>query len=111
IERRQMLTNSLGEIDTSVAMTATPTAAGPSVTPADTAAGRLNLLRQELAMAQTKFRDNYPDIIQLKEQIRVLEAKVEAEKQAAAAAAAPAQPAGSAPPRAGPGLRLRPPNA
>ena len=111
IERRQMLTNSLGEIDTSVAMTATPTAAGPSVTPADTAAARLNLLRQELAMAQTKFHDKYPDVMQLKDQIRVLEAKVETEKQAAAAAQAAKPAAGAAPKRAGRDLRVPPENA
>jgi polysaccharide chain length determinant protein (PEP-CTERM system associated) len=84
-ERRQMLTNALGEIDTAVAMT-TPGGAGISVTPTDTAAARLNLLRQELAMAQTRFSDKYPDVVQLKEQIRVLEQRVEADKQAQAAA-------------------------
>src|SRR6266550_8474841 len=41
-ERRQMLTNALGEIDTTVPSTVSPSAAGPSVTPADTAAARLN---------------------------------------------------------------------
>src|SRR5207244_11020877 len=56
-ERRQMLTNALGEIDTTVPSTVSPSAAGPSVTPADTAAARLNLLRQELAMTQTRFSD------------------------------------------------------
>jgi len=106
-ERRQMLTNALGEIDTTVA-TATPSAAGPSVTPADTAAARLNLLRQELAMTQTRFSDRYPDVVQLKEQIRVLEAKVEAEKQAAAAL--PKAVAG-APKRIGRDLRVPPENA
>ena len=83
-ERRQMLTDALGQIDTSVAMTS-PGGSGLSVTPADTAAARLNLLRQELAMAQTRFSDKYPDVVQLKEQIRVLEQKVETEKQAAQA--------------------------
>jgi len=83
-ERRQMLTDALGQIDTSVAMTS-PGGSGISVTPADTAAARLNLLRQELAMAQTRFSDKYPDVVQLKEQIRVLEQKVETEKQAAQA--------------------------
>ena len=106
-ERRQMLTNALGEIDTTVTMTATPSAAGPSVTPADTAAARLNLLRQELAMTQTRFSDRYPDVVQLKEQIRVLEAKVEAEKQAAAAL--PKAVAG--PKRVGRDLRVPPENA
>jgi len=108
IERRQMLTNALGEIDTTVATTAAPSAAGPSVTPADTAAARLNLLRQELAMTQTRFSDRYPDVVQLKEQIRVLEAKVEAEKQAAAAL--PKAVAG-APKRIGRDLRVPPENA
>ena len=105
-ERRQMLTNALGEIDTTVATTA-PSTAGPSVTPADTAAARLNLLRQELAMTQTRFSDRYPDVVQLKEQIRVLEAKVEAEKQAAAAL--PKAVAG--PKRVGRDLRVPPENA
>ncbi|HZF05659.1 MAG TPA: XrtA system polysaccharide chain length determinant [Patescibacteria group bacterium] len=108
-ERRQMLTNALGEIDTTVAMTATPSAAGPSVTPADTAAARLNLLRQELAMTQTRFSDKYPDVVQLKEQIRVLEAKVETEK--AAAAALPKSVAATTGKRAGRDLRVPPENA
>ena len=107
-ERRQMLTNALGEIDTTVPSTVSPSAAGPSVTPADTAAARLNLLRQELAMTQTRFSDRYPDVVQLKEQIRVLEAKVEAEKQAAAAM--PKAVAG-APKRIGRDLRVPPENA
>jgi polysaccharide chain length determinant protein (PEP-CTERM system associated) len=107
IERRQMLTNALGEIDTTVPSAASPSAAGPSVTPADTAAARLNLLRQELAMTQTRFSDRYPDVVQLKEQIRVLEAKVEAEKQAAAAL--PKAVAG--PKRVGRDLRVPPENA
>lgn len=104
-ERRQMLTNALGEIDTSVAMT-TPGGTGLSVSPADTAAARLNLLRQELAMAQTKYRDTYPDIIELKDQIRRLEQKVEAEKQAAQAAP---KPVPSAARRAATGRELRVP--
>src|SRR3989454_1887834 len=97
-ERRQMLTDALGQIDTSVSMT-TPGGSGLSVTPADTAAARLNLLRQELAMTQTRYSDRYPDVVQLKEQIRVLEQKVEAEKQAAQAAAAPPKSVAGAPKR------------
>src|SRR5688572_15923906 len=76
-ERRQLLTNSLGELD----MNSGVTAAGPSVTPADAAAARLNLLRQELAVMQTRFHDRYPDVVHMKEQIRILEAKLEAEKR------------------------------
>jgi polysaccharide chain length determinant protein (PEP-CTERM system associated) len=105
-ERRQMLTNALGEIDTTASMTSAPSLAGPTVTPADTAAARLNLLRQELAMTQTRFSDKYPDVIQLKEQIRALEAKVDAEK--AAAAALPKAVAG--PKKGGRDLRLPPEN-
>lgn len=82
-ERRQLLTNSLGELD----MNSGVTAAGPSVTPADAAAARLNLLRQELAVMQTRFHDRYPDVVHMKEQIRILEAKLEAEKRQQATAA------------------------
>jgi polysaccharide chain length determinant protein (PEP-CTERM system associated) len=89
-ERRQLLTNSLGEIDmTSGAVTGT----GPNVTPADSAAARLNLLRQELAVMQTKYHDRYPDVIQMKQQIAILEQKLASERKQQAAAAA--QAAGS----------------
>jgi polysaccharide chain length determinant protein (PEP-CTERM system associated) len=110
IERRQMLTNALGEIDTTSTMTATPSVIGPSVTPADTAAARLNLLRQELAMAQTRFSDKYPDIVQMKEQIKALEIKVEAEKTAQAAQAALPKAVAGTPKRAGRDLRVPPEN-
>ena len=83
-ERKQLLTNSLGEFDTTSGMAAG--GGGPNVTPAETAAARLNLLRQELAVMQTKFHDRYPDVLQMKEQIRILEAKLEAEKKQQAAA-------------------------
>jgi polysaccharide chain length determinant protein (PEP-CTERM system associated) len=82
-ERKQLLTNTLGELD----MTSAAATGGPNVTPAETAAARLNLLRQELAVMQTKFHDRYPDVLQMKEQIRILEAKVEAERKQQAAAA------------------------
>jgi uncharacterized protein involved in exopolysaccharide biosynthesis len=87
-ERKQLLTNSLGELDMSSGMVAG--GGGPNPTPADTAAARLNLLRQELAVMQTKYHDRYPDVIQMKEQIRILEAKLEAEKKQQAAVAAQA---------------------
>jgi polysaccharide biosynthesis transport protein len=107
-ERRQLLTNSLGEMDMTSGMVAGPAGTGPNVTPADTAAARLNLLRQELAMMQTKFHDRYPDVLQMKEQIRILEAKVESEKKLQAAAAAQAA-AGTKKP--GRDLRIVPQNA
>ncbi len=99
-ERKQLLTDSLGQFDMTSGMVAGP-GAGPNVTPADTAAARLNLLRQELAVMQTRFHERYPDVIQMKDQIRILEAKVEAEKkqQAALAAQAAAGPAAKKPAR------------
>ena len=94
-ERKQLLTDSLAAFDMTSGMVAGP-GAGPNVTPADTAAARLNLLRQELAVMQTKFHDRYPDVIQMKDQIRILEAKVEAEKKAQAAQTAQQQQAAAA---------------
>jgi polysaccharide chain length determinant protein (PEP-CTERM system associated) len=87
-ERKQLLTDSLGQFDMTSGMVAGPAGTGPNITPADTAAARLSLLRQELAVMQTKFHDRYPDVIQMKDQIRILEAKVDSEKKAQAAHAA-----------------------
>jgi protein tyrosine kinase modulator len=88
-ERKQLLTDSLGQFDMTSGLVAGP-GAGPNVTPADTAAARLNLLRQELAVMQTRFHERYPDVVQMKDQIRILEAKVESEKKQQAALAAQA---------------------
>ena len=88
-ERKQLLTDSLGQFDMTSGLVAGP-GAGPNVTPADTAAARLSLLRQELAVMQTRFHERYPDVVQMKDQIRILEAKVEAEKKHQAALAAQA---------------------
>jgi polysaccharide chain length determinant protein (PEP-CTERM system associated) len=85
-ERKQLLTDSLGQFDMTSGLVAGP-GAGPNITPADTAAARLNLLRQELAVMQTRFHERYPDVVQMKDQIRILEAKVEAEKKQQAALA------------------------
>jgi uncharacterized protein involved in exopolysaccharide biosynthesis len=62
----------------------------------------VSILKSELAALQTTYSDKYPDVIQIKEQIRLLERRVaEEEKKAAAAAAAPkpTAPAGSRPTR------------
>jgi polysaccharide chain length determinant protein (PEP-CTERM system associated) len=107
-ERKQLLTDSLAAFDMTSGMVAGP-GAGPNVTPADTAAARLNLLRQELAVMQTKFHDRYPDVIQMKDQIRILEAKVEAEKKAQAAQTAQQQAAAAKKPARD--LRVVPQNA
>src|SRR2546423_13660102 len=58
-ERKQLLTDSLGQFDMTSGMVAGP-GAGPNVTPADTAAARLNLLRPELAGMPTRFHEREP---------------------------------------------------
>ncbi len=80
-ERRQLITQALAEIEHTA-----PAAAGPNVSPAEAAAARLTLLKQELAQLQTLYSDRYPDVIALKAQVQALEAKV---REEAAARAAP----------------------
>lgn len=82
-ERIQLISQSLREIDLTSGM-----AAGPSGTPADSAAARLAALRQELVALQTRYSDRYPDVVQTREQIRLLEEKLQAEQAAARAAGA-----------------------
>jgi polysaccharide chain length determinant protein (PEP-CTERM system associated) len=79
VERRQQLTQALGELDTSGAggLTSAPPPAGST-------AARLNLLRQELAQLLTKYSDRYPDVIYTRDQIKAMEAKL-AEEQGASA--------------------------
>lgn len=99
-ERRQLITRSLAEIDQTSGL-ASAGASGPNVTPAEAAAARLTLLRQELAHMETQ-RDRSGDVVALKEQIRALQAKV-AEAQAAA-------PGPKAPRRESRELRVAPQN-
>jgi polysaccharide chain length determinant protein (PEP-CTERM system associated) len=106
-ERKQLLTDSLGQFDMTSGLVA-GSSGGPNITPADTAAARLNLLRQELAVMQTRFHERYPDVVQMKDQIRILEAKVESEKKQQAALAAQ-QTAGTAK-KPGRDLRVAPQN-
>jgi polysaccharide chain length determinant protein (PEP-CTERM system associated) len=89
-ERRQMITQSLNDLDLATAMAGTnmqATGAG-GFAPGESAASRLAVLRNELAALQTTYSDKYPDVIQLKEQIRQLERRVEEEKKITAAAKA-----------------------
>lgn len=94
-ERRHLITQSLGELDLTSGLTSggSTTLAGPNVTPGETAAARLNLLRQELAALQTQYSNKYPDVIQMKEQVRLLEARVKEEEARLATAAASPKPA------------------
>ena len=47
------------------------------------AAARLSDLRNELTALQTTYSDKYPDVIQMKEQIRLLERRVAQEEKKA----------------------------
>jgi len=91
-ERIQLISQSLRELDLTSGMTA---GAGGAVTPADTAAARLAVLRQELVALQTRYSDRYPDVVQTREQIRLLEEKLQADQAAAAVAASPAGTSGA----------------
>jgi polysaccharide chain length determinant protein (PEP-CTERM system associated) len=99
-ERRQNISQSMNNLDLASAMAGSPGAAsiaGPTVTPAESAAARLSILKQELAALQTTYSDKYPDVIQMKEQIRITERRAaEEEKRLAAAHAAAASPGSSA---------------
>ncbi len=88
-ERRQLLTQSLADIDQSVGVAAAG-AGGLDVSPQAAAAGRLNLLKQELVQMQSTYSDKYPDVVVLKDQIRALEARIA--QKAPLAAPAPAKP-------------------
>jgi polysaccharide chain length determinant protein (PEP-CTERM system associated) len=104
-ERQQLITRSLAEIDQTTGLTALGTG-GPNVTPGEAAAARLALLRQELAEMQPRYSERYPDVVNLREQIRALEAKVAAESAAPKAGPAPAP----RPRRDGRELRVAPQN-
>jgi polysaccharide chain length determinant protein (PEP-CTERM system associated) len=102
-ERRQMITQSLNDLDLATALASGGGATlAPTIAPGESAAARLSILRSELTALQTTYSDKYPDVIQMKEQIRLLERRVaDEEKKLAAAAAAPkpAAPAMSRPTR------------
>jgi polysaccharide chain length determinant protein (PEP-CTERM system associated) len=107
-ERRQMITQSLNDLDLATAMAGSGnTGLSANFAPGETAAARLSILRNELAAMQTTYSDKYPDVIQMKEQIRLLERRVsEEEKKVAAAAASPKTAGGAAPSRQTRDLRL-----
>ena len=105
-ERRQMITQSLNDLDLASAMGSGP-GTGLTAAPGETAAARLSILRNELAALQTTYSDKYPDVIQMKEQIRLLERRAaEEEKRAAAAAASPKGTASARPSRQARDLQL-----
>jgi polysaccharide chain length determinant protein (PEP-CTERM system associated) len=79
-ERRQLLTQALAEID----QNSGGVVGGPNPSPAEATAARLSVLKQELAQLQNRYSDRYPDVIAMKDNVRALEARLAAEKQAAA---------------------------
>ena len=106
-ERRQMITQSLNDLDLASALGgAGGMGAGLSVAPGETAAARLSILRNELAALQTTYSDKYPDVIQMKEQIRLLERRVAEENTKAAAVAASPKTAAAPTSRQSRDLRL-----
>jgi polysaccharide chain length determinant protein (PEP-CTERM system associated) len=106
-ERRQMITQSLNDLDLASAMAGGgATGPGLGVAPGETAAARLAILRNELAALQTTYSDKYPDVVQLKEQIRILEQRVAEEDKKAAATAASAKTASPPTSRQARDLRL-----
>jgi polysaccharide chain length determinant protein (PEP-CTERM system associated) len=107
IERRQMITQSMNDLDLASAVASGGAGTlNPDIAPAGSAAARLSILRSELTALQTTYSDKYPDVIQMKEQIRLLEGRVaEEEKKLAAAVAAPKK-AGPAPTRQTRDLRM-----
>lgn len=86
-ERRQLITQTLAQLDPS-SFEGTGVGDGP---PPNATAARLSLLRQELAEMQKRYSDRYPDVVQLKEQIKGLEGKLASEHAAASPAAKPAR--------------------
>ncbi len=81
-ERRQLLTQTLAEVDQSNSTVSGP-ASTPNPSPAEAAAARLSVLKQELAQMQSRYNDRYPDVVALKDQIRALEAKLAADPPSA----------------------------
>jgi protein tyrosine kinase modulator len=105
-ERRQMITQSLNDLDLASALGSGATGSGLTVAPGETAAARLSILRNELAALETTYSDKYPDVIQMKEQIRILEGRVADETTKAKAAAASAKTAAAPSSRQARDLRL-----
>jgi protein tyrosine kinase modulator len=81
VDRRQLITQTLAELQQSGALSDL----GPAGPPPNSTAARLVLLKQELAQALTKYSDKYPDVVYLKDQIAQLEKMKAAEDQAGAA--------------------------
>jgi polysaccharide chain length determinant protein (PEP-CTERM system associated) len=93
-ERRQMITQSMNDLDLASAMTGGTGPGALAGGSGESAAARLAILRNELAALQTTYSDKYPDVIQMKEQIRILERRAteEDKKLAAAPKATPNAP-------------------
>jgi len=109
-ERRQLLTQTLAEVDQSNSTVSGP-AGTPNPSPAEAAAARLSVLKQELTQMQSRYNDRYPDVVALKDQIRALEVKLAADPPSAAVRETPAKTMGAVARKDGKELRAAPQNS
>src|SRR3989475_3007812 len=108
VERRQALSSQLAEAESlfssPYAVAAAGAAAGqimPIGPPEVREAARLAQKKEELARLRTQFSEKYPDVIQLKDEVAVLERELAnskaAEPKPGSSATAPPPPAGASP--------------
>lgn len=109
-ERRQLLTQTLAEVDQSNTTVSGP-GGTPNPSPAEAAAARLSVLKQELTQMQSRYNDKYPDVVALKDQIRALEAKLAADPPSASVRDTQAKAAAVAAKKDGKELRAAPQNS
>jgi polysaccharide chain length determinant protein (PEP-CTERM system associated) len=110
-ERRQLLTQTLAEVDQTTGGSVSGTGGERNPSPAEATAARLSLLKQELAQLQSRYNDRYPDVIAMKEQVRALEAKLATEPTTAAKDTAPKATVAAPARKDGKELRAVPQNA
>ena len=84
LERRDLLARRLDEAESSAggALVAASPPGVPGVAPAaETPAAKLQRLRQELAELRTRYKESYPDVVQMRSRIATVEQQVRQEQQ------------------------------
>jgi len=84
LERRDLLARRLEEAESSAGVAlAVPSPTGaPGVAPAaETPTARLHRLRQELAELRARYKESYPDVVQMRSRIATVEQQVRQEQQ------------------------------